>query len=698
METSAFDPHRHSLARFKASPTWNATRQAARHHQPSPINTSSTEPQFTLDLGSGIEGCAMRVNGLYGHVRRNDVRSLALFAGFVAAFHVLALLALLVPLAMFDPDHAPLYGWMGYLVRWVPIVTLLGALLFAVQMAWHIRVVRRRTDFRFVEPADEPRLWRIVEPLAIAAGLPRPRVGVIESPALNAFACGVRRKDAVLVFTRGLIDGLDDDELSAVAAHEIAHIVNGDIRLIAATNVCLDTLRLLQRRETKRDANRASRVWEAVNLPVMALLLPLMAVLVVAVTVLRHMAVHGSHLTRLLIASAREFIADAEAVRLTQNPAALVSALQRIEGRSAIPGLAAGQDAMMIDGAHEGLLATHPTIAERIAAIVAVTGSMALIAPARRDTRPPWLRAADAVTRRQIPDPAPWRAARSGAGAALARVSSHDEVNRLGLTREMTLGAVAALGVFLWVHGPGLGKPGGLAAAFDPASLRPLFTAAGRAMTCTFLGTGTLVGLTQMPTDCGEAAMNEMLVPWRGEAGRVGKPADAAARQDGGAAGVFSERSTSPEGKLAEVSRRHCFQTRPYAVGDRGLHSINKQPVRGEMFSLSRWLAHGDAVARRVEDAPPELRDAALLDYFKHRKTHGETIHRHFGAPGLEAASARYAEPAHMNAIERLRQRLADARFASGLSPLERAEIELLAAHPHDFISCTARRERRAQT
>ena len=68
----------------------------------------------------------MRVNGLYGHVRSNDVRSVALFAGFVAAFHLLAMLALLVPLAMVDPGHAPLYGWTGYLLRWVPIVTVIG--------------------------------------------------------------------------------------------------------------------------------------------------------------------------------------------------------------------------------------------------------------------------------------------------------------------------------------------------------------------------------------------------------------------------------------------------------------------------------------------------------------------------------------------------------------------------------------------
>src|SRR5262249_6061825 len=218
----------------------------------------------------------MRVNGLYGYVRSNDARSLALFAGFVAAFHLLAMLALFVPLAMHDPDHAPLYGWTGYLVRWVPIVTVIGAVLFAVQMAWHVRTVRRRTDFRFVDDHDEPRLCRIVEPLAIAAGLPTPYVGVIDSPALNAFACGIRHKDAVLVFTRGLIDGLDDDELAAVAAHEIVHVVNGDIRLIAATNVCLDTLKLLQLRPRTRPVNRLR---EVLTLPILAWLLPVMVVL-----------------------------------------------------------------------------------------------------------------------------------------------------------------------------------------------------------------------------------------------------------------------------------------------------------------------------------------------------------------------------------------------------------------------------------
>src|SRR3954462_5531740 len=365
----------------------------------------------------------MQVNGLYGHVRSNDARSHALFAGFVVAFHLLAMLGLIVPLAVFDIDHAPLYGWTGYLVRWVPVVTVVGALLFAVRMAWHVRTVRRKTDFRFVDDQDEPRLCRIVEPLAIAKGLATPYVGVIDSPALNAFACGIRQKDAVLVFTRGLIDGLDDDELAAVAAHEIIHIVNGDIRLIAATNVCLDTLKLVQQR---REARRVNRIWEACTLPILALGMPLMAVLILVGLFLRRVAVDGSHLARLLIASSREFIADAEAVRLTQNPAALVSALHRIEGHSFIPGLAAGQDAMMIDGAHEGAFATHPTIADRIAAVVAVTGSMALIAPARRDTRDPELRAREGFARSSPPVIKAASQPPALRGRALARESGAD--------------------------------------------------------------------------------------------------------------------------------------------------------------------------------------------------------------------------------------------------------------------------------
>ncbi|MBM0206236.1 M48 family metalloprotease [Micromonospora sp. STR1s_5] len=505
------------------------------------------------------------MNGLYGHVRSNDLRSIALFAGFVTAFHVLAVLALVIPLAMLDPDHAPLYGWSGYMVRWVPIVTGFGAVLFAAQMAWHTRVVRRRTEFRFVDETEEPRLCRIVEPLAITAGLPTPYVGVIESPALNAFACGIRRKDAVLVFTRGLIDGLDDEELAAVAAHEIVHIVNGDIRLIAAANVCLDTLGLLQQR---RDPRLVNRIWQGLTLPLIALTLPLLVVLVLVTCYLRRLAVDGSHLTRRLIASAREFIADAEAVRLTQNPAALVSALQRIEGRSALGGFAAGQDAMMIDGAHAGPMATHPPIADRIAAIIAVTGSMALIAPARRDTR------AAALRRNEDPGSRPDAWNRNGPwslvrGSAAQTESSPDGFNRLGLTPELTLGALAALALFGWVHRADLGQPARLSAAVNPASLKAFFAAGGQGVTCQLQGMKWLVGFGQKPTECSEESMMEMFAPHAGRGGVSGQMAGDVAPKEKGSLhgrgdGTFSNVAPPPR-SLPKFKTDGAF--RPPATG-----------------------------------------------------------------------------------------------------------------------------------
>jgi Zn-dependent protease with chaperone function len=637
----------------------------------------------------------MRVNGLYGHVRSNDARSLALFAGFVAAFHLLAMLALVVPLAMLDPDHAPLYGWTGYLIRWVPIITVIGAVLFAVQMAWHVRTVRRRTDFRFVDGQDEPRLCGIVEPLVIAAGLPTPYVGVIESPALNAFACGIRQKDAVLVFTRGLIDGLDDDELAAVVAHEIIHIKNGDIRLIAATNVWLDTLKLLQQRPSTQPMKR---IWEACTLPILALLLPMVVVLFLVIMFLRRLAIDGAHLTRLLIASAREFIADAEAVRLTQNPAALVSALQRIEGRSVIPGLAAGQDAMMIDGAHEGALATHPTIAERVAAIIAVTGSIALIAPERRDTRPSELRGG--FGRRAAPplEAAFVRGARQSANAAFARVASDPSsgFNRLGLTREMSLGAVAAVGAFLWVHSADLGNPAALLKALDPGSVRTIFALGGDNTRCQMQGVGSLVGLAARPTDCDP---DKMLAPHRDKEGLIGKLANAMAPPTNATNGLHRwsdgtfRTAAPPDVQLTEVREARCFQTKGYSVGD--LHSVTEQPRHGDSISLPRYLALSDDAARRVIEASSTQRDAALVDYFKSRKTLGEVIHRFFGNSGLEVAAARYASSDHQSATSLVRQRLTDPGFAPALSALERAELELLAARPLDFVTCVARRAQR---
>ena len=324
----------------------------------------------------------LRVHGFYGHVRRNDLRSLAMFAGFAVAFQIVAAVTLFVPLLFLDLKHLPFFS-LGYVERYAPIVFVLGLVLFLHRFLRHVASVRATVAFTDVDRRTDPRLVNIVETAAIAAGLPLPKVGRIETSALNAFACGLSASTAVVVVTRGLEEALDDDELAAVVAHEIAHIKNGDIRLMAAANVLMEILVLVQRRNVLGGVG-----WKKA---LVLVFMPALLLVFGAAGVATRVAFTIARVSRLLISSSREFVADAEAVRLTHNPAALISALRRIEGRSAVPGLSAQADAMMIDGAVEGPLASHPSIAERIAVLTRLSGDLVPAARPSPDTRPsPW--------------------------------------------------------------------------------------------------------------------------------------------------------------------------------------------------------------------------------------------------------------------------------------------------------------------
>src|SRR3954447_22514642 len=140
----------------------------------------------------------LRVNGFYGHVRRNDLRSLAMFAGFVIAFQIVAAVVLFLPLLVVDSLHSPLFP-LGYAGRYVPIVAVLSTAFFLLRFSQHVASVRANVDFTYVNRRSDPRLVNLVERLAISVGLPAPKVGVIESSARNAFACGLSATSAVVV-------------------------------------------------------------------------------------------------------------------------------------------------------------------------------------------------------------------------------------------------------------------------------------------------------------------------------------------------------------------------------------------------------------------------------------------------------------------------------------------------------------------
>ncbi len=623
----------------------------------------------------------LRVNGLFGWIQANDRRSIVLCLGFLAALNLAAVLVLYVPLLAFDPDHAPMQDWGGYARRYVPLVTLAALGFFLLNLLVHVRSVRRAVDFRFVDGAEEPRLCGLVEPLAIGMGLPAPYVGVIETGALNAFACGLSRRNAVVVVTRGLIDGLDDDELSAVLAHELAHIANGDIRLIAAANACLRMIAWMVMPRLKD----FGRFRQLLAFPAILLVMPPLLPFALIVSVCAQTVMRGSRLIRLLVSASREFIADARAAEVTQNPAALVSALRRIEGRSRLaalpPGQAAMTDAMMIDGDCDGVFATHPTIARRIEAITAVTGSMALIAPSRRDTRPVRTHVWAGAHGSPVPTD---RSSASGDGV-------RDERNWLGLTPAMTVGLVLGLAVFAALHWRDWREPGKLAALVDPRPSGQFFAAVGRLTLCSGATLGAELLNLPAPTPCEDVDLANYIATQQAMAGPYGARLSSAWEQT--VTGpvepihLLSNRP-SPQAEAVEVVTRRCFRTQGYSR-NRTLYAVDKPPRPDGSYDLRRWLRHSESLAAQA--GATDADDAGLRAYVEARKQRYESVDRLFGDPGLALMQASFAGPDHRSAVERLRRRLADPGWAESLSPVERAEFTLLTQSPDEFMPCIAR-------
>ena len=220
----------------------------------------------------------------------------------------------------------------------------------------------------------EKRLYNIVENQSIQLGQPMPKLEIIESGAMNAFAYGLSPEEGTIVVTRGLMNGLSDNELATVIAHEYTHILNGDscVMLVAAVFVGVfeNTFHHILSGITGAH-EKSSAAWVA-NLPGRILIGAfIFAPLCLAIAI----CWVPSMLGRAKLSRSRELLADAGAVEITKDPDALVSALLKIgQAETTVVGPPTLQ-AMMIFGEIDGLLSTHPTIEERIAALKAYAGA-----------------------------------------------------------------------------------------------------------------------------------------------------------------------------------------------------------------------------------------------------------------------------------------------------------------------------------
>jgi len=270
-------------------------------------------------------------------------------------------------------------GWIfGQTTVWGPAAPILAAVVAGV-MAFagyynSDKIVLSISRARPATKQEFPYLHNTVEGLAIAAGLPVPKLYVIDDTAPNAFATGRNPEHAAIAVTTGLLQKLNRAELEGVIAHEMSHIADYDTLLMTLTVVMVGTVALVSdwtmrsffwgggRRRRGAGGGQAGMILLLVAL-VLAILSPIIAQLI-----------------RLAISRRREFLADANSARLTRYPEGLASALEKLTldrepleaANKATAHLYIVNPLKDIGGTMNELFSTHPPIEKRIAALRAM--------------------------------------------------------------------------------------------------------------------------------------------------------------------------------------------------------------------------------------------------------------------------------------------------------------------------------------
>jgi heat shock protein HtpX len=319
----------------------------------------------------------MAAYGLYTHIESNRRRSIALLIGLFLLVYVMVYAGALVAAAMsVNADLDTLLQLaFGDLIRAVPYATIGTALWIVIAYYFHQNMIDALTGGQEVTRIEEPRLYNILENLCISRGIKTPKLKIIDTDALNAFATGMNEKQYSITVTTGLLRRLDDAEVESVLGHELTHIRNGDVRMMVIAVIIAGAIAFV--------AELVARLWfyngfsfgrsrsddrEGGGGAGIAFLIAI-ALLVLAYIL--------SFLIRLALSRQREYLADAGSVELTQNPDAMISALRKIEGRGELPGATSAVMEMCVDNPRDGfgeLFDTHPSVENRVAALVKFAG------------------------------------------------------------------------------------------------------------------------------------------------------------------------------------------------------------------------------------------------------------------------------------------------------------------------------------
>jgi len=266
-----------------------------------------------------------------------------------------------------------LLGWLfSYVLdsQAILYIAVVFSILTSISSYWYSdKIVLAATNAKPIEKSDNPELYRIVENLSITAGIPMPKVFILNEAQPNAFATGRDEKHAVVAVTKGLLGKLEKRELEGVIAHEMAHIKNKDIFLqtvvvvlVGIISIVTDMFLRASLWNNRSDNNNNTNTFFVIAAVAAAVLAPIAATML-----------------QLSISRKREFLADASGALLTRYPEGLATALEKISADGSQLRKANSANAHLFIASpfrgKEGkswfikLFMTHPPVEERIAAL-----------------------------------------------------------------------------------------------------------------------------------------------------------------------------------------------------------------------------------------------------------------------------------------------------------------------------------------
>jgi len=251
---------------------------------------------------------------------------------------------------------------------------VIGVILALVAWFQGSSIVLATAGAREVSREEDRELVNVVEEMAIASGLPKPRVYMVDTAAMNAFAAGIKPEESVVAVTRGLREKLTREELQGVVAHEMSHIGNYDTRVMILMAVLVGSVAILSDWYLRSMRFGARRSGRGKGQGIIVLIAVLCAVLAPLFAMMIQFAVSRQ----------REYLADATGAAMTRNPGALADALEKLGGSGVrLETANRGTQHLYIVNPfrlHQNLnspFASHPPLAERIRRLRALAGRQA---------------------------------------------------------------------------------------------------------------------------------------------------------------------------------------------------------------------------------------------------------------------------------------------------------------------------------